>query len=101
MSATFFLLSAAALAAGVIVLKAGSMKQLRADLVGYQLQFPTRLDAEAVVGFLGGLSGLLLPWWRRWLVTPFVVVEVHADSGGIAHTLLVPRSWSVLVENLL
>lgn len=101
MSTTLLLLSAGVLAVSVIVLKAGSMKQLRAELVGYRLQFPTRLDGDAVVGFLGGLSGLLLPWWRRWLVTPFVVAQVHADAGGITHTLLVPRGWSVLVENLL
>lgn len=47
MSAAFLFIGAAVLAVSLVVLKAGTVKQLRVELVGYRLQFPARLEAAA------------------------------------------------------
>jgi hypothetical protein len=89
------------LAATLLIMRAAESKRQRRTLVAYQLKFPRGLEAEGVEAFLGGLSGLLLPWWKRWLVSPYVSIEVHASPSGIRHFLLVPRSWGSAVEGLL
>jgi hypothetical protein len=85
----------------IILLKRGEQRRLRKCIVAYRLHFPRGLNAEGVQAFLGGLSGLLLPWWRRWLTSPYVVVEVHASRSGIVHYLLTPEPWAQTVENVL
>lgn len=89
------------LAATLLIMRAAESKRQRRTLVAYRLKFPRGLEAEAVEAFLGGLSGLLLPWWKRWLVSPYVSIEVHASPSGIHHFLLVPRSWASAVEDIL
>ncbi len=89
------------LAASLLLMRAAESKRQRRALVAYQLKFPRELKAEGVGAFLGGLSGLLLPWWKRWLVSPYVSLEVHASPSGIRHFLLVPRSWASAVEGVL
>ena len=59
------------------------------------------MKVEEVENFLDGLTGMLLPWWRRWLVSPFVVLEAQADESGIRHHLLVPGDWERSVLGLL
>ena len=85
----------------VVVLKHAEMTRLRRSLVAYELRFPRGLDADLVRDFLGGVTGILPPWWRRWLVSPFVVFEVTATDLGIAHHILVPVSWAPVLENVL
>lgn len=82
-------------------LKAVYLQQLRGSLVAYRLQFPRNLEESGAVSFLAGMTGLLLPWWKRWLGAPFVTFEVRANEGGIEHWLFVPAAWSPTVENLL
>ena len=74
---------------------------LRRSLVAYRLGFPRELDAEDAINAFAGLSGLLLPWWQRWLVTPYVVLETHATKRGIEHYVLVPERFATVVENVL
>jgi hypothetical protein len=74
---------------------------MRSHLVAYRLHFPRGLDAKDVVTALAGFSGLLLPWWRRWLATSFVSLEVHADSKGISHHLIVPEGYARSIESVL
>lgn len=56
----------------------------------FRLIFPRDVKAEQVVAFARSLSGLLPPWWRRWLGAPRVVFEVSADDRGISHHLIGP-----------
>ena len=78
-----------------------SAKRQRRSLVSYELRFPRGLESKNVEAFIGGLSGLLLPWWKRWLTTPFVSLETHASRVGIRHFLIVPAAWSASTANLL
>ena len=66
--------------AGVGFMKASERHRLQNRLVGYRLSFPRNMETESVARSLRGFSGLLLPWWRRWLAAPFVSLETHADS---------------------
>lgn len=86
---------------GIVVLKLGELAQLRRTLVAYELRFPRGLDADDVVQLLAGVSGFLPPWWRRWLVTPYVIFEVSATERGIDHYVGVPQAWAPALENLL
>jgi hypothetical protein len=86
------------LATSLLVMRAAESRRQRRTLVAYQLKFPRGLEAEGAEAFLAGLSGLLLPWWKRWLVSPYVSLEIHASSSGICHFLLVPASWASAVE---
>lgn len=55
----------------------------------FRLTFPRDTRPEQVVAFARSLSGLLPPWWRRWLAgTPAVTFEVTADEHGIGHRLI-------------
>jgi Helicase HerA, central domain len=54
-----------------------------------------------VRSFLVGVTGLLPPWWRRWLATPFVVLEVEASTSDISHRLWAPAPCVPAVEQLL
>lgn len=60
------------------------------SLQAFRLTFPRDTGAEQVVAFARSLSGLLLPWWRRWFGTPAVIFEVAADERGITHRLIAP-----------
>ena len=82
-------------------MQAVERNRMRSSLSAYRLGFPRDLQAEDVVSALAGFSGLLLPWWKRWLAAPFVSVEVHATSDGIEHYVVVPASWSGQIENVL
>jgi len=75
--------------------------RLRSSLVAYRLGFPRELDAEDVTNALAGLSGMLEPWWKRWLATPYVILETHATTTGIEHYVLVPERFAAVVENVL
>jgi hypothetical protein len=87
--------------AGIAVARVVAAERQRQTLVAYRLSFPKDLKAEDVATCLGGLSGLLLPWYRRWGALPHVVLETHADAKGIRHQLLVPEHWSSTVETTL
>jgi DNA helicase HerA-like ATPase len=55
----------------------------------YRLTFPRGVEAEQVVAFIRSLSGLLSPWWRRWIFgSPVVVFEIASDESGITHRLI-------------
>lgn len=71
----------------------------RADLVTLSLQFPRGLPVEAVEQFLAGISGLLLPRWKRWHSTPCVIFETIGHAGGIEHRLAVPEGWLPAIEH--
>lgn len=89
------------LAAAVLVLRAGDAAQLRASVVTYELRFPAEQDEAGVQAFLGAISGLLPPWWRRWWHTPFIGLEAHADHRGTRHRLLVPARLRRNIEAVL
>lgn len=87
---------------GVLVLaKLDRQRAMRSSLVAYSLRFPRQLEVKDVQAFVSGLSGLLPPWWRRWLSCPYVSLEVHAQAERIEHYLLAPADWAAQVENLL
>ncbi len=54
----------------------------------FRLVFPYGTEPGSVVAFFRSLSGLLPPWWRRWLSIPSLVLEVWADRDGVTHRLL-------------
>lgn len=90
---------------GVALLRMTVRRQLMKSLTAVRLSFPRSLELEAVENFLAGLSGLLLPWYRRWLAVPFIVLETDADEAGIRHYLITPESWqhsvlAILTANL-
>ena len=87
--------------AALAVVKAIAEAQLRASLCAYRLTFPRGLEPDAAIQALSGFSGLLLPWWRRWLSTPFVSLEVHADHVGVSHHLVVPTRYARTIEDVL
>ena len=92
---------AVALIAGMSLVKANEQRRQRADLMAYRLSFPRELEKEAAARALAGFSGLLLPWWKRWLATPFVSLETHASATAIHHYMVVPEQWSQAVCNIL
>lgn len=73
----------------------------RGELVFLRLAFPRGLEAGTVESFLDGLSGLLSPWWRRWVTSPVVLLETVATSDGISHQLGVSPGSQAVVEGLL
>jgi energy-coupling factor transporter ATP-binding protein EcfA2 len=91
----------AALLGGITFVKSTEQKRLRSRLVAYRLSFPRNLEAEEVTRVLAGFSGLLLPWWKRWLTSPFVALEIHASNSGIRHYLVTPEEWSQAARNIL
>lgn len=78
----------------VWVLRAADAVEMRRELVQMDLRFPVGLDEASVASFLGSISGLLPPWWRRWFHQPFVAIEIDADRSGVRHRLLVPRRFA-------
>jgi len=96
-----FIVGSLVLVASLFVLRAAGAGRQRRTLIAYQLFFPRGLEVEGVEAFIGGVAGLLLPWWKRWLVTPYVSVEVHAASAGIRHYAVTPEAWGPVIENLL
>jgi hypothetical protein len=91
----------ALLVLGVAMLRMTMRRQLMSSLTAVRLSFPRSLELESVENFLAGLSGLLLPWYRRWLAVPFVVLETEADEAGIRHYLITPESWQQSVLGIL
>jgi hypothetical protein len=85
----------------VIAVRAFSQEMLCRSLVAYRLGFPRELNAEDVTNAFAGLSGLLRPWWQRWIANPYVVLETHATGRGIEHFVLVPERFALVVENVL
>jgi Type IV secretion-system coupling protein DNA-binding domain len=62
------------------------------DLHAYRLTFPRSVRPEQALAFARSISGLLSPWWSRWLFgSPAVMFEVAADADGIEHRLIGPR----------
>jgi len=96
------LLSACTGLAGVVVLlRALEANRLAATARTYRLDFPRDIDAQAVTTFVGGLSGLLGPWWRRLVSMNYLVVETSATDLGITHHLVVPDALvGVVVAHL-
>ena len=86
---------------GIAVARVVAAERQRQSLVAYHLSFPKELKADEVVSGLSGLSGLLLPWWRRWAALPHVVIETLADASGIRFQVLVPEHWAPALENIL
>lgn len=89
------------LSSSVLLLRAMEADRQRRTLTAYELRFPRGLESERVESFFAGLSGLLLPAWKRWITNPIVALEVHASKDGIRHYLLVPLRWSRTVESML
>lgn len=92
------LLAAAAFIGGLYLIRAADARELRRSLVCLELRFPKDQDEAGIQAFLGSITGLLPPWWRRWWHTPFIATEVHADRAGTRHRLLVPRRFVRHVE---
>ena len=90
-----------AILAGVVALKASAQSRQHLNLVAYRLGFPRELKSDEVERVLVGFSGLLLPWWKRWLAVPFVSLETHASPRGITHYVVAPAAWSSTIENIL
>lgn len=90
-----------ALFAGLSFIQSIEQQRLRSKLVVYRLSFPRNLGKEDVARALSGFSGFLLPWWRRWLASPFVALETHASANGLFHLMVVPEGWSQAVRNIL
>jgi hypothetical protein len=88
----------ALLLSAVLVTRAADAAQQRASLVALELRFPRDQEEAGVQAFLGAVSGLLPPWWRRWWHTPFIAIEVHADHRGTRHRLLVPQTLLRRIE---
>ena len=87
--------ASAALAGGVLLMRATRARQWQAELVAYEVGFPRGVDPEAVVAFFSGLAGLVAPRWLRPVAVRAVAWEVVASGdGGITHRLLAPRSHS-------
>ncbi len=57
-----------------------------------RLTFPRTVTAERAVAAARVLAGLLPPWRRRVLGSPFVSLEVRASTSGIEHVLSLPAS---------
>lgn len=89
------------LSSSVLLVRAIEADRQRRTLTAYELRFPRGLESERVESFFGGLSGLLLPAWKRWITNPVVALEVHASKDGIRHYLLVPDRWAHTVESML
>lgn len=88
----------AGLALAVLALRWRVNQRWAGDLVCFRLVFPRGLSGEAVTSFASGLSGLLMPWWWRWLAPGVIGWEVTSTPEGITHRLLVPPP---LVERVL
>jgi hypothetical protein len=82
----------------LLVIKSGSTRQMHSRMAIYRLSFPTELEAEAVERFMAALSGLLPPWYTRWLVRPAVFFEVVATQSGIVHQLVAPARIASDIE---
>jgi len=85
------------LAASILLLRALEAKRMAATRRTYRLDFPRDVNAQAVTTFVGGLSGLLGPWWRRLIAMNYVVVEVSATDRGITHHLVIPHALVAVV----
>ena len=96
-AAISFGLFLAALFGAAATAKEVAQGRLRSSLVAYRLGFPRELDAEDVTNALAGLSGMLEPWWKRWLATPYVILETQATTTGIEHYVLVPERFAAVV----
>ena len=85
----------------LVLARAADARQQRNSLEVFELRFPTNLDTDGVQAFIGGITGLLPPWWRRLWHTPFIGTEVLADRDGTHHRLLVPQAYARHVESSL
>ena len=83
--------------AGVAMLQTAERRRAHAEMVCLRLRFPRDLTEDATQHFLTGVTGLLPPWWKRWLSLPIVVLEVEATDAGIEHRLIVTER---LVETM-
>lgn len=81
-------LGAACLALAVAVFRAASEES---ETV-VRVTFPRTVSGKEGVAAFRSLTGLLPPWWRRLLVQPVALLELHADSAGIAHILRLPST---------
>lgn len=95
------LVAGSAVIAALVLLQLAARRRALGSLRAFRLTFPRGMETATVTAFLGALSGLLLPWWRRWRQAPAVVLEVHASERGIEHFALVPAAWAETVTNLL
>jgi len=85
----------------VVWLQVQQRARARESLVCLRLRFPRGLDERSVQHLLAGVTGLLPPWWKRWLGTPVVILETEGTAAGIAHRLLVPEHWQRAIEQQL
>jgi hypothetical protein len=92
------IMSGSCLLTGILLLRAGSALKGQHPAVTYDLVFPANLEAEPVTRFVSSLSGLLKPWYRRWIYQPVVHLEVIASVSGISHHLVVPESVAPAIE---
>src|SRR5690606_8186204 len=96
-----FLLMGGLATGAVLVFRWAELSAERVSLVGFGLRFPRGLPATDVEAFVGALSALLPPWWKRWYSSPTVWFEISATAQGISHRLLVSASYQHQVENAL
>lgn len=82
----------------VVWLQAQQRARVRESLVCLQLRFPRELDERSVQRFLAGVTGLLPPWWKRWLGSPVIILETEGSAAGIGHRLLVSEHWQRAIE---
>jgi len=100
-SLLIFAATVALFCVSVTVLRLANRRRVQSSLQAFELSFPRGLKVEEVEAFLDGLTGMLLPWFRRWLTNPYVVLEAEADEKSIRHYLLVPAAWERSVLGLL
>jgi hypothetical protein len=80
----------------------------------FRLTFPRAVETEQVVAFVRSLSGLLRPWWQRWLtdgttLTVFYALPRNGEMPGsctaqededrviVRLTILVPQGVRTLM----
>ncbi len=101
MSAWLTVTSMTLFVVGITLMRAADAREQRRTLVAIELRFPKEQKLDGVEAFLGSISGMLPPFWRRWWHTPFVVSELIADPTGTRHRLLVPRRFQRQIESSL
>jgi hypothetical protein len=92
MAALLILLAGLVVFGAVIYLRWGDSRVWRASLVTYRLTLPPTLTAADVAAWLAHVVATTHATGLAVRTPPALGLEVTADSGGITHTLLVPKS---------
>jgi hypothetical protein len=92
MAALDLILGGLAIFALILVTRWDNARSWRASLVSYRLTLPSGLAAKDVAAWLSHVVAMTPTRKLALHLPPALGLEVTADSGGITHTLLVPRS---------